>query len=163
MSVTSPQKTIAADVSLSGRGLFTGVETTLTFKPAPVGHGIVFVRTDLSRPVRIPALVQHVTKRSRRTAIKTGADSVETIEHCMAALAGTGVTNAVVRISGGITGELPAGDGSSQPFVDALQQGGSWADNVDPAGGPQLGQTGGGHVEGQGVRRHQGAALAESL
>jgi UDP-3-O-[3-hydroxymyristoyl] N-acetylglucosamine deacetylase/3-hydroxyacyl-[acyl-carrier-protein] dehydratase len=118
VSVTTPQKSIAAEASVSGRGLFTGAETTLTFKPAPVGHGIVFVRTDLSRPVRIPALVQHVTKRSRRTAIKSGADSVETIEHCMAAVAGLGIDNLEITITGG---EVPGVDGSCLPFVEALQ------------------------------------------
>jgi UDP-3-O-[3-hydroxymyristoyl] N-acetylglucosamine deacetylase/3-hydroxyacyl-[acyl-carrier-protein] dehydratase len=112
-----PQKSINTPVSISGRGLFTGVETTVTFKPAPVGHGIVFVRTDLSRPVRIPALVQHVTKRSRRSAIKSGPDSVETIEHCMAAIAGLGLDNLEIEVTGG---EIPGVDGSCLPFVNAL-------------------------------------------
>jgi UDP-3-O-[3-hydroxymyristoyl] N-acetylglucosamine deacetylase/3-hydroxyacyl-[acyl-carrier-protein] dehydratase len=117
VSVTNPQKTIAGEASISGRGLFTGVETTLTFKPAPVGHGVVFVRTDLSRPVRIPALVQHVTKRSRRTAIRNGADSVETIEHCMSAVAGLGIDNIEIEVTGG---EVPGVDGSCLPFVELL-------------------------------------------
>ena len=121
MSVTCPQKSIASEASLSGRGLFTGIEATLTFKPAPVGHGIVFVRTDLSRPVRIPALVQHVTKRPRRTAIKTGPDAVETIEHCMSAIAGLGIDNLEVEVTGP---EVPGMDGSSLPFVEALEKAG---------------------------------------
>jgi len=119
VSVTTPQKTIAAEASISGRGLFTGIETTLTFKPAPVGHGVVFVRTDLARPVRIPALVQHVTKRPRRTAIRNGADSIETIEHCMAAVAGLGIDNIEIHVNGA---ELPGLDGSCFPFVELLQQ-----------------------------------------
>src|SRR6185295_1475336 len=89
----------------------------MTFKPAGAGHGIVFVRTDLSRPVRIPALVQHVTKRSRRTAIKTGPDAVETIEHCMAAVAGLGIDNVEIAIN---AGEVPGMDGSCLPFVETL-------------------------------------------
>jgi UDP-3-O-[3-hydroxymyristoyl] N-acetylglucosamine deacetylase / 3-hydroxyacyl-[acyl-carrier-protein] dehydratase len=117
VSVVCPQKTVAAEASVSGRGLFTSAEATLTFKPAPVGHGIVFVRTDLSRPVRIPALVQHVTKRSRRTAIKSGADAVETIEHCMSAIAGLGLDNLEIEITGP---EVPGMDGSCLPFVEAL-------------------------------------------
>lgn len=117
MSLICPQKSIAAEVSLSGRGLFTGSQATLTFKPAPVGHGIVFVRTDLSRPVRIPALVQHVTKRSRRTAIKSGPDAVETIEHCMAAAAGLEIDNLEIEITGP---EVPGVDGSCLPFVETL-------------------------------------------
>jgi UDP-3-O-[3-hydroxymyristoyl] N-acetylglucosamine deacetylase/3-hydroxyacyl-[acyl-carrier-protein] dehydratase len=121
VSVLCPQKTIAAEASVSGRGLFTSAQATLTFKPAPVGHGIVFVRTDLSRPVRIPALVQHVTKRSRRTAIKSGADAVETIEHCMSAIAGLGLDNLEIEISGP---EVPGMDGSCLPFIEALTQAG---------------------------------------
>ena len=121
VSVTCPQKSIAAAASISGKGLFTGAATTLTFKPAPVGHGVVFVRTDLSRPVRIPALVQHVTKRSRRTAIKSGPDAVETIEHCMAAVAGLGIDNLEIAIDGG---EVPGVDGSCLPFVETLTKAG---------------------------------------
>jgi UDP-3-O-[3-hydroxymyristoyl] N-acetylglucosamine deacetylase/3-hydroxyacyl-[acyl-carrier-protein] dehydratase len=121
VSVIVPQKTIAAPTSIAGRGLFTGAETTLTFKPAPVGHGIVFVRTDLSRPVRIPALVAHVTKRSRRSALKSGPDSVETVEHCMAAIAGLGIDNLEIEITGP---EVPGVDGSCLPFVDALTSAG---------------------------------------
>jgi len=121
VSVTHPQKTIAREGSISGRGLFTGAQTTLKFKPAPVGHGVVFVRTDLARPVRIPALVQHVTKRTRRTAIKSGADAIETIEHCMAAVAGLGIDNVEIEIDGG---EVPGVDGSCLPFVETLQNAG---------------------------------------
>ena len=121
MSVTHPQKTIAREGSISGRGLFTGAQTTLKFKPAPVGQGVVFVRTDLARPVRIPALVQHVTKRTRRTAIKSGADAIETIEHCMAAVAGLGIDNVEIEIDGG---EVPGVDGSCLPFVETLQSAG---------------------------------------
>lgn len=116
-----PQKTIAREVSVSGRGLFTGAATTLTFKPAPVGHGIVFVRTDLSSPARIPALVQHITKRSRRSALRNGADSIETIEHCMAALHGVGIDNCEMLINGA---EVPGTDGSALPFVQALLEAG---------------------------------------
>jgi UDP-3-O-[3-hydroxymyristoyl] N-acetylglucosamine deacetylase / 3-hydroxyacyl-[acyl-carrier-protein] dehydratase len=121
VSIACPQKSIAAEASVSGRGLFTSTPATLTFKPAPPGHGIVFVRTDLSRPVRIPALVQHVTKRSRRTAIKSGADTVETIEHCMSAVAGLGLDNLEIEITGP---EVPGMDGSSLPFVEALTKAG---------------------------------------
>ena len=121
VSVNCPQKSIASEASLTGRGLFTSAEATLTFKPAPVGHGIVFVRTDLSRPVRIPALVQHVTKRSRRTAIKSGADAVETVEHCMSAVAALGIDNLEIEITGP---EVPGMDGSCLPFVELLQKAG---------------------------------------
>lgn len=115
--MNAPQKTIAREASVSGRGLFTGEQTTLTFKPAPVGHGVVFVRTDQGRTVRIPAVVEHITKRSRRSALRNGADSIETIEHCMSAMAGLGLDNMEVELTGG---EVPGVDGSALPFVEAL-------------------------------------------
>jgi UDP-3-O-[3-hydroxymyristoyl] N-acetylglucosamine deacetylase len=43
--------------------------------------------------------------------------SVSTVEHVMAALAGCGVTNALIEIDGP---EVPILDGSSAPFVDAI-------------------------------------------
>ncbi len=119
--MNAPQKTISHEVSIAGRGLFTGEQVTATFKPAPVGHGVVFVRTDSGRQVRIPALVQHITKRSRRSALRNGADSIETIEHCMAALAGLSIDNIEVQVSGG---ELPGVDGSCLPYVELLQSAG---------------------------------------
>jgi UDP-3-O-[3-hydroxymyristoyl] N-acetylglucosamine deacetylase / 3-hydroxyacyl-[acyl-carrier-protein] dehydratase len=116
-----PQKTIVHEAALSGRGLFTGENSTVTFKPAPAGHGVVFVRTDLERPVRMPALVQHITKRARRSTLRAGADAVETIEHCMSALHGLGIDNVEINISGG---ELPGVDGSCLPYVEVLRQAG---------------------------------------
>lgn len=116
-----PQKTIAREVAISGRGLFTGEPTTLTFKPAPVGHGVVFVRTDLARPVRIPALVQHITRRSRRSTLRNGADAIETIEHCMAAIHGSGLDNLEIEITGS---EVPGVDGSCLPFFELLASAG---------------------------------------
>jgi len=82
---------------------------------------VVFVRTDLQRPVRMPALVEHITKRARRSTLRSGPDSLETIEHCMSALAGLGIDNIQISVSGG---ELPGVDGSCQPFVEALEQAG---------------------------------------
>lgn len=120
--MNQPQKTIAHEASISGRGLFTGELSTLTFKPAPVGHGIVFVRTDLARPVRIPALVQHITKRSRRSALRNGADSIETIEHCMSALHALALDNLEIEIRGG---EVPGMDGSAAPFLETLLSAGT--------------------------------------
>ncbi len=115
------QKTIIREVSVSGRGLFTSEEVTATFRPAPPGHGVVFVRTDLGRAVRIPALVSNITKRSRRSSLRNGADSIETIEHCMSALNGLGIDNILVEVSGG---EMPGLDGSAILYVKALQEAG---------------------------------------
>jgi UDP-3-O-[3-hydroxymyristoyl] N-acetylglucosamine deacetylase / 3-hydroxyacyl-[acyl-carrier-protein] dehydratase len=102
--------------------LFSGETTTLTFAPAPSDAGITFVREQTGKTATIPAVVANVVKRPRHTCLRNGTLGIETIEHCMAALAGLGIDNAVVKVSGGSVGELPMGDGSSRIFVDALQK-----------------------------------------
>ena len=118
------QKTISREVSFAGRGLFSGDTATLTFAPSAANTGILFIREQDGKVATIPASIENVLKRPRRTCLRNGTLFVETVEHCMAALAGLGVDNAVVKLSGGHTGELPAGDGSSRPFVEALTSAG---------------------------------------
>jgi UDP-3-O-[3-hydroxymyristoyl] N-acetylglucosamine deacetylase/3-hydroxyacyl-[acyl-carrier-protein] dehydratase len=118
------QKTIGKEVSLSGRGLFSGEPATVTLAPAEPGQGITFVREQDGKTAVIRAMVENVLKKPRRTCLKNGTLLVETIEHCMAALSGMGVDNAIVRVVGGRVGELPAGDGSSRPFVELLEEAG---------------------------------------
>ena len=114
---TRRQRTVAAQAVVSGKGLMLGREATLTIVPAPPDHGIVFERTDLERPVVIPALVSNVIPNARRTTLKAGDVTIETVEHCMSALRGLGIDNALLRLSGP---ELPCGDGSALPFVEPL-------------------------------------------
>ncbi|NUQ44947.1 MAG: UDP-3-O-[3-hydroxymyristoyl] N-acetylglucosamine deacetylase [Phycisphaerae bacterium] len=121
MPSLKPQCTIEKTAEIRGRGLFTGEQVTLRFNPAPADSGIVFVRADAPSPVRIPAHVENVTKRSRRTSLRNGTLSIETVEHCLAAMHGLGIDNVEIELTGG---ELPGGDGSSQVFVDALQSAG---------------------------------------
>jgi UDP-3-O-[3-hydroxymyristoyl] N-acetylglucosamine deacetylase/3-hydroxyacyl-[acyl-carrier-protein] dehydratase len=122
--MTIKQRTISTEASITGPGLFSGEPSTLTFGPAQAGTGITFVREQDGKTATIPALVYNVQRRPRRTCLKNGTLLVETVEHCMAALSGMGIDNAVVRVSGGMVGELPGGDGSSRPFVQAIQQAG---------------------------------------
>ena len=93
----------------------------MRFNPAAPDSGIVFVRTDAQVPARIKAHVSNVTKRARRTSLRNGTLSIETVEHCLAALHGLGIDNAEIEVSGG---ELPGGDGSSSFFVEAIQHAG---------------------------------------
>lgn len=122
--VSDRQKTISHEVSLNGAGLFSGEPATLTFAPAQPNAGITFVREQDGKVATIPALVQNVLKRPRRTCLRNGTLFVETVEHCMAALSGMGIDNAIVKVTGGNVGEVPAFDGSSKPFVDALRDAG---------------------------------------
>jgi UDP-3-O-[3-hydroxymyristoyl] N-acetylglucosamine deacetylase/3-hydroxyacyl-[acyl-carrier-protein] dehydratase len=118
-------------VKLDGPGLFSGEQATLTISPSGPGSGITFVREQGDHEARIPALVENVLKRPRRTCLRNGTLHVETVEHCMAALAGLGINNATVRIAGGISGEVPGADGSSQPFVEAIGEVGLTEQDAD--------------------------------
>lgn len=116
-----PQQTIDKPVELSGRGLFTGEPSTLRFEPAPADSGIVFVREDQKPPIQIPARVDNVAKRLRRTSLRNGSVQIETVEHCMSALAGVGIDNIVIALN---ANEVPAMDGSSQIFMEKLREAG---------------------------------------
>ncbi|NNF42903.1 MAG: UDP-3-O-[3-hydroxymyristoyl] N-acetylglucosamine deacetylase [Phycisphaerales bacterium] len=108
-------------MEISGRGLLLGEPAEVTMQPAPAGHGIVFERVDVSPPVKVPALATNVAKRARRTTLRIGSVSVETVEHCMSALAGLQVDNLLIQINGP---ELPCGDGSALPFVEPILEAG---------------------------------------
>ncbi|MFB0984661.1 MAG: UDP-3-O-acyl-N-acetylglucosamine deacetylase, partial [Phycisphaerales bacterium] len=111
------QHTLGGSIKVEGLGLLLGAPVHVSIEPADIDHGIVFERIDLDPPVRIPALVENVIPRGRRTTLKSGETTIETVEHCMSALAGLGIDNALIRIHGP---ELPGGDGSARPFVDPL-------------------------------------------
>ncbi len=117
----SPQHTIEREVELSGRGLFTGFPVRVRFKPAAPGSGITFVRADQPEPVRVAAHVENLSRRARRSSLKNGTVTIETVEHCLAALAALGIDNADVELD---NAELPAGDGSCLPFIESLLQAG---------------------------------------
>ncbi len=91
------------------------------FRPAPADTGVVFVRTDVPEAVRIAAVAPNLAERSRRTTIKKGSVSIETIEHCLAAINGLEIDNVIVEVNGS---ELPAPDCSSNEYFKALKRAG---------------------------------------
>lgn len=111
------QRTIKEPVSISGVGLHTGIDTTLTFRPAPEGHGIRFRRVDLPDPIEIPAIVDLVSEVARGTTLAMGDAKVHTVEHVLAALVGLQIDNIIIDLN---NIETPICDGSAKPFVDAL-------------------------------------------
>jgi UDP-3-O-[3-hydroxymyristoyl] N-acetylglucosamine deacetylase/3-hydroxyacyl-[acyl-carrier-protein] dehydratase len=115
------QKTIKNPVSISGRGLHSGLDVTLSFEPAAVNHGIKFQRIDMDGQPLIEADPGRVTDTSRGTTISSGEAKVQTIEHCMAALAGLEIDNALIKID---SEECPILDGSSTPYVNVLKEAG---------------------------------------
>ncbi len=115
------QRTIRKRASLSGTGLHTGNQTSITFRPASINHGIVFVRTDLAGSPEIPADIDHVTDITRGTTLQKGDAKVCTVEHVLAALAGLELDNLRVQLD---SSEPPVGDGSASPFVEAILKAG---------------------------------------
>ncbi len=119
--MSEKQRTLAKEVSLSGKGLHSGIEVTLTFKPAPVNHGYKFCRVDLPDKPVIDALAEHVTDTSRGTTLVHNNASVATIEHVLAALHGLQIDNALIEMDGP---EAPIMGGSSWKFVEAIREAG---------------------------------------
>jgi UDP-3-O-[3-hydroxymyristoyl] N-acetylglucosamine deacetylase len=113
------QTTIKAAVSFKGVGLHTGAPVRMSLRPAPAEFGIWFRRLDSDgRDGLIAARWDHVISSQLCTKIANGAGvSVMTIEHLMAAIAGTGLTNVLVEIDGP---EVPILDGSAAPFVRGI-------------------------------------------
>lgn len=113
------QQTIRKPVEIEGVGLFTGEPAIMRFKPAAPHSGVVFSLLGRSGSVRIPARVENVTKRARRTSIRNGTAAIETVEHCLSACSGLGIDNIEVELTGS---EVPGLDGSCAPFVKMLQE-----------------------------------------
>ena len=115
------QHTLIGPAEYRGFGFLTGADVTLRFLPAEAGYGIRFQRTDLPGSDPIPATLDFVVPRQRRTAIARGRIAVELIEHVMAALAGLQIDNCLVQLN---ACEAPGADGSCLPFVQVLLEAG---------------------------------------
>ncbi len=111
------QRTLKADVSLTGKGLHTGVDVNITFKPAPVGHGFKFCRVDMPGKPIINALAENVVDTSRGTTLQENGATVATIEHVLASFYGMNLDNILVEIDGP---EAPIMGGSSAIFVEEI-------------------------------------------
>ena len=113
------QHTIKHEVSISGIGLHTGKEVTLTFKSAPIDHGIRFKRVDLEGQPIIEADAKYVTETDRGTTLDKKGAKLQTIEHVLAACAGLKLDNLLIEINGE---EPPILDGSSIQFIKVLKE-----------------------------------------
>ncbi|MCG8339833.1 MAG: bifunctional UDP-3-O-[3-hydroxymyristoyl] N-acetylglucosamine deacetylase/3-hydroxyacyl-ACP dehydratase [Cytophagales bacterium] len=117
--MNTKQHTIKKPVALSGVGLHTGLEVTMTFLPAPPNHGIKFQRIDLEDSPTIDANVEYVVDVSRGTTLEQNDARVGTIEHTLAALTGLEIDNVLIQLD---ASEAPIMDGSAMPFVKALEE-----------------------------------------
>ncbi|WMX13575.1 MULTISPECIES: bifunctional UDP-3-O-[3-hydroxymyristoyl] N-acetylglucosamine deacetylase/3-hydroxyacyl-ACP dehydratase [unclassified Aureispira] len=113
------QATIKQSIEIEGKGLHTGKETTLSLHPAAANHGIKFRRIDLEKQPIIKADANHVVATQRCTVLGVKDATVSTVEHLLAALKGTGVSNVLIDIDGE---EVPILDGSALPFVEKINE-----------------------------------------
>ena len=114
----SQQQTLARPALIAGHGLFHGIDVKVRLCPAKPDTGIVFRRVDLKDRPEVAAHVDNVRSAARRTVLASRSGAVvETVEHLMAALAGLQVDNCLIEIN---AVEVPAVDGSSMPFCEAI-------------------------------------------
>ena len=115
------QHTLQQQANISGTGLHTGIMVDMVLKPANPGFGFQFQRVDLPGQPIIKADCDLVTETSRGTTLQVGDAKVSTVEHVLAALVGMGVDNCLIEVNGP---EMPIIDGSSEPFVNLIEQAG---------------------------------------
>jgi UDP-3-O-[3-hydroxymyristoyl] N-acetylglucosamine deacetylase len=121
MTVYQYQRTLAALVHFEGVGVHSGKTAHLTIKPAPVNHGIKFVRTDLPGQLAVTGHFNRVVDTSLATVLGDEGCIVSTVEHVMATLSGLAIDNALIEVD---TYELPILDGSAGPFTRAIRKAG---------------------------------------
>ena len=121
------QRTLKNLIRATGVGLHSGEKIYLTLRPAPIDTGIIFCRVDCEPIIEIPALATHVGATMMNTTLGQGQSSISTVEHLLSAIAGLGLDNVYIDVSGP---ELPIMDGSAGPFVFLLQSAGVQEQNA---------------------------------
>lgn len=111
------QHTVARRVEVSGVALHSGKVVRIEILPSAINSGIVFKRVDLPGTPSVPAHLSNILSTDLNTTIGHGEVKISTIEHLMAAFAGLGIDNALVKIDGS---EVPVMDGSAHPFVTRI-------------------------------------------
>ncbi len=115
------QKTIKYPVTVSGVGLHTGQNVSLTFKPSEENTGIRFLRSDIGEDVFIEADADYVVDTSRGTTIEKDGVKLLTVEHVLAAVTGMDIDNIIIDVD---CQEMPIMDGSSKYYAEALEKAG---------------------------------------
>jgi len=115
------QATVLNTVCCSGIGLHTGKHCNLAIKPASPDNGIVFVREDWPKRVRVRAHIDNVVDATLATTLGQDGVKISTVEHLLAAFAGLGIDNADVELD---APEVPIMDGSAAPFNTLLKKAG---------------------------------------
>ncbi|WP_245639997.1 UDP-3-O-acyl-N-acetylglucosamine deacetylase [Moraxella oblonga] len=114
------QRTLATSITAQGVGLHSGKTVTMTLRPAPVGTGIVFVRTDLNN-TQIPMSATLILDTMMSSNLVVGDARVGTIEHLLSAVSACGIDNLYVDVD---ASEIPIMDGSAVVFLSLIEKAG---------------------------------------
>ncbi|MGL5785588.1 MAG: bifunctional UDP-3-O-[3-hydroxymyristoyl] N-acetylglucosamine deacetylase/3-hydroxyacyl-ACP dehydratase [Bacteroidales bacterium] len=114
----SKQKTLKEAFSLSGKGLHTGLDITVTFNPAAENHGYKIQRIDLEGEPVIDAVAENVIDTQRGTVLGKKDVVISTIEHAMAALYAYEIDNCLIQVN---APEFPILDGSSMAYAEMIE------------------------------------------
>ena len=117
--MTNKQNTLKESFSLSGKGLHTGLNLTVTLNPAEENFGYKIQRMDLPDQPILDALAENVVETTRGTVLGKGDVKVSTVEHGLAALYALGVDNVLIQVNGP---EFPILDGSSETYVKEIRR-----------------------------------------
>lgn len=115
------QYTICNKVSISGKGLFSGSEVTMTLLPAEENTGIVFQRVDLPLSPKIKATSENVLSTNRTTVIGKNSATVTCVEHLLSVFYAYNIDNVLVQLD---AGEPPVMDGSGKDFTTLVESAG---------------------------------------
>lgn len=113
------QRTLSKEFTLTGKGLHTGLESTVTFHPAPDNTGYKIRRIDLPGKPIIDAYAENVIRTDRCTVLSAYGVQVGTVEHALAALYANGIDNCLIDVN---TPEFPILDGSSIEYVNNIRK-----------------------------------------
>ena len=122
------QKTLKNIIKISGFGIHTGVKTNVILKPAKEDNGIIFIRSDIENKPKIKALVQNVFSTERSTNLKQNNAEIRTVEHLLAAIAGSEIDNLNIEVD---NIEIPILDGSSKKYSELISKVGTVHQNKE--------------------------------
>ena len=113
------QRTLSKSITVSGKGLHSGLTIEASFNPAPANHGIKIERTDLEGNPTIDALAENVVETTRGTVIAQGNAKVSTVEHALASLYAAGIDNCLIKVN---APEMPILDGSAKEYAEKIAE-----------------------------------------
>lgn len=117
---TVRQQTLAQRVTVSGIGLHSGLEVSLSLVPAAADQGLAFLRKD--KGTRLPVSWRHAVESPLcTTLVDASGEKISTTEHLLSALSALGVDNAVIELDGP---EVPTLDGSAAGWIALIDEAG---------------------------------------